>query len=243
MQALCLLKSEEGLAKVMTAIHCDRFRSSGYHRVRNEGGDHAASDTAPGAPDPTACHRSGGPAVQIDDAVFIPGRSCRRKRRQYTRDQTTNPTRTGMLKSAQARTVRHGGCPVHSNCAHAKRLGDGYPVVRVCGVDSWPGALSLSSGWHTTASSYGSLASSAYNLPNNLMPYAKALKKAQCESIETSFRKRRLPFAGPVKWKTNERLGRRVMFGARWLAGRIRDQVEINVLGPMSSRRPQEVHA
>ena len=43
------------------------------------------------------------------------------------------------------------------------------------------------------------------------MSYAKALKKAQCESVEATIRKRRLLFAGAVQ--NNERLTRRVMFG------------------------------
>ena len=45
-----------------------------------------------------------------------------------------------------------------------------------------------------------------------LMSYAKALKKAQCESVETIIRKRRL-FAGAAQRTTNERLTHRVMFG------------------------------
>ena len=43
--------------------------------------------------------------------------------------------------------------------------------------------------------------------------YAKALKKTQCESVETAIRKRRLLFAGVVQRTTNERLTSRVMFG------------------------------
>ena len=45
------------------------------------------------------------------------------------------------------------------------------------------------------------------------MSYAKALKKAQCESVEITIRKRRLLFAGAVQRTNNERLTRRVMFG------------------------------
>ena len=51
---------------------------------------------------------------------------------------------------------------------------------------------------------------------DHLMSYVKALKKAQCESVETTIRKRRL-FAGAVQRTTNERLTHRVMFGT--LAG------------------------
>ena len=48
------------------------------------------------------------------------------------------------------------------------------------------------------------------------MSYAKALKKEQCESVETTIRKRRLLFARVVR-TTNERLTHQVMFGT--LAG------------------------
>ena len=52
---------------------------------------------------------------------------------------------------------------------------------------------------------------------DHFMSYAKALKKAQCESVETTIRKRRLLFAAAVQRTTNERLTHRVMFGT--LAG------------------------
>ena len=45
------------------------------------------------------------------------------------------------------------------------------------------------------------------------MSYAKVLKKAQCESIGTTTRKRRLLFAGAVQRTTSERLLHRDMFG------------------------------
>ena len=48
---------------------------------------------------------------------------------------------------------------------------------------------------------------------DHLMSYAKALKKAQCESVETTIRKRRFLSAGAVQRMTNERLPHRVMFG------------------------------
>ena len=51
------------------------------------------------------------------------------------------------------------------------------------------------------------------------MSYAKALKKAQCASVETTIRKRRLLFAGAVQRTTNERLTHRVMFGT--MAGEV----------------------
>ena len=42
--------------------------------------------------------------------------------------------------------------------------------------------------------------------------YAKAFKKAQCERVERTVRKRRLLFAGGVQRMSSERLTRRVMF-------------------------------
>ena len=42
--------------------------------------------------------------------------------------------------------------------------------------------------------------------------YAKALKKAQCEGVETTIHKRCLFFAGAVQWTSNERLNQCVMF-------------------------------
>ena len=43
--------------------------------------------------------------------------------------------------------------------------------------------------------------------------YAKGLKKAQCESIETTISERRLLFAGAVQRTNNERLTRQIVFG------------------------------
>ena len=48
---------------------------------------------------------------------------------------------------------------------------------------------------------------------NHLMSYAKALKRAQRESVETTIRKRRLLFAGAVQRTHKKRLTRRVIFG------------------------------
>ena len=47
----------------------------------------------------------------------------------------------GMLQSIQAGAVRYEGCPVRSEVAHAKGLGDGNPAVRVSNVDPRQGAL------------------------------------------------------------------------------------------------------
>ena len=51
------------------------------------------------------------------------------------------------------------------------------------------------------------------------MSYAKALKKAQYESVETTTRKRHLLFAGAVQRISNERLTHSVMFGT--MAGEV----------------------
>ena len=48
---------------------------------------------------------------------------------------------------------------------------------------------------------------------DHLMSQTKALKKAQCETVATTIRKRRLLVAGGVQRTHNERLTRRVMFG------------------------------
>ena len=79
--------------------------------------------------------------AKFPQKLFVSGRSYQRKRRYYARDETTGPTRMGMLQSIQAGTVRHGGCPVRSEVAHAKGRGDGNPAVRVRNVDPRQGAL------------------------------------------------------------------------------------------------------
>ena len=48
---------------------------------------------------------------------------------------------------------------------------------------------------------------------DHLLSYAKALKKEQCESVETTICKRRLLFSGAVQRTHNEQLTRRNMFG------------------------------
>ena len=101
-------KSAEGLAKMMTVI-LTAFEAAGVTRVRKENGDDAAADTQPGNPDFTARRRSSGPEVYADNAVSVPGRPCRRKRRHCARGETTDPTRMGMLQSIQAGAVRYGG--------------------------------------------------------------------------------------------------------------------------------------
>ena len=66
---------------------------------------------------------------------------------------------------------------------------------------------------------------------DHFMSYAKALEKAQCESVKTTIRKRRLLFAGAVQRTTNERLTHRVMFGTM-AGGKTRDQADQKRTGP-----------
>ena len=48
---------------------------------------------------------------------------------------------------------------------------------------------------------------------DQLMSYAKAFKQAQCESVETTTRKRRLLYADDMQRTHNEPLTRRMIFG------------------------------
>ena len=48
---------------------------------------------------------------------------------------------------------------------------------------------------------------------DHLMSYTNVLNKAQCESVETTIRERRLLFGRGVQRTNNERLTRRMMFG------------------------------
>ena len=96
--------------------------------------------------------------------------------------------------------------------AHAKGRGDGDPTVRYVT-------------WTLGKEHFAELRTAHHRFPlriiglqrrqrtDHLMPYAKALKKAHFESVETTVRKRRLLFAGAVQRTYNERLTRRVMFG------------------------------
>ena len=118
-QALCLPKVGGGPCDHDDS-HGGHYRSSRPHCVRKENGDHAVADTEPGTLDLTARHSNRGPEVLTDDAVFGPGRSCRRKRWHYARDQRTDSTRKGLLQSVQA---------------GAKDRGDGHPALRVSDVD------------------------------------------------------------------------------------------------------------
>ena len=109
-------KSAEGLTKMMS--HCERLRSSGYHGVGEEDGNHAAAATEPDTPYLAARHGNSRSEVETDSSVFVPGRLCQRNCQHYARYQTTGPTRVGMLRSVQTGTVQYGDRFVHAvGCA------------------------------------------------------------------------------------------------------------------------------
>ena len=87
--------------------------------------DKTTMNTGPGTMYLTARHRGGRPEVKTYNAVFGSGRSYRRKRRYFARDQTSGPTRMGMLQSFQAGAVLYVCSLVRSDVAHAKGRGDG----------------------------------------------------------------------------------------------------------------------
>ena len=82
--------------------------------------------------------------IHADDTVFVPG--------HHTWDQTTDPTRVGMLRPFQARAVRYGGCLVHVKVAPTIDRGDGDPYCTGVwlGLSAW--STSVNSERHTTTS-------------------------------------------------------------------------------------------
>ena len=144
----------------------------------------------------------------------------------------------GMLQSIQAGTVRYGGCPVRSEVAHA--IGRGETLLYGCIT------------WTLGKEHFAELRTAHHRFllrvigfqrrqrTDYLMSYAKALKKAQCESVGTTIRKRRLLFAGAVQRTHNERLTRRVMFGTM-VGAESGTRPTRKELGPLSSRRLQGV--
>ena len=107
-----------------------------------------------------------------------------------------------MLQSIQAGTVRYGGCPVRSEVAHLK-------------VEVMETLLYGCVTWTLGKEHFAELRAAHHRFllriigfqrrqrTDHLMSYAKALNKAQCESVETTIRKRRL-LAGAVKRTHNE---------------------------------------
>ena len=117
-----------------------------------------------------------------------------------------------MPRSIQAAAVRYGGCPVRSQGVHAKDPFDGSPAVRVRIVDlSKEHFAELRTVHHRFLLRI--IDFQRRNRTDHLVSYAKALKEAQCEGVQTTIRKWRLLFAGAVQWANNERLTRPVMFG------------------------------
>ena len=95
---------------------------------------------------------------------------------------TKDPTRMGMLHgSSGGCTIRRMPSVTLKEGAPAKERGEGDPAIRVRDLGSWPGA-------HVTE-----LRTAHHIL---LLWYAKVLKKAQCESVETTIRKRRISLRG-----------------------------------------------
>ena len=99
-------KSAEGLAKMMTVI-VTVFEAAGLAVSEKKTETMLLRTPNRANPQLTARRRSSGPEVFADDAVSVPGRPCRPKRRHYARDERTDPTRVGMLQSVQAGAVRY----------------------------------------------------------------------------------------------------------------------------------------
>ena len=217
-------KSAEGLAK-MTTVIVNVFEATGLTVSEKKTGTMMLAGLTVSekkrrqcccAPS-TRCSRSQrsssklrGPEVHADDAVCVPGRSHQCKWRHHARDQTTDPTRVGMLRPFQVRAVRYGGYPAHAKGAPAKDRGNGGPDARVCIT------------WALGLEHFAKLPTALHNLllkgplscsVDSATTTACPLKKAQCESVETTIRKRRLQFEEAVQRTSNERLTHRVMFG------------------------------
>ena len=103
-----VFKSSEGLVKMMTVI-VTVFEAAGL--TVSEKSKTMLLRTPDQAPctSPLVIEAAG--QRYTDNAVFVSGRSYRRKRRYYARDQTAGPTRMGMLQSIQEGAVRYRGCP------------------------------------------------------------------------------------------------------------------------------------
>ena len=101
---------------------------------------------------------------------------------------------------------------IYPSSAHAKGRGDGDPAVRVRDVDTLGQEhfAEIRTAHHKLLIRI--ISSQRRQRTDHLMSYAKAVKKAQCESVERTFRERRFLFAGGVQRTTNEWLTSRVMF-------------------------------
>ena len=106
--------SVEGLAKMMAVIVIV-FEAAGL-TVSEKKTETMLLRT----PDQTRCTsplvmEAAGQRYRQTTQFFVSGRSYRRKRRYYARDQTAGPTLMGMLQSIQAGTVRYGGCLLYTS--------------------------------------------------------------------------------------------------------------------------------
>ena len=176
------------------------FEAAGVTVFRKGNRDNSTVDTQPGTPGLTARCRSNGPEAYSDEmkVLYLGGLVG-----AYARNQTTGLTRMGMLQSAQVGAVDMEA--FHSRGAPIKGRGDGHPVS--LGRLAW--RTSLSSESHTTTI----IGFQRQQRTDHLMSYAKALKKAKCESVETTIRKRRLFLAAGIYRLINERWTHLVIFG------------------------------
>ena len=114
----------------------------------------------------------------------------------------------GMLQRIQAGTLRYGGCFV----SYADGRGD--ETLRY-GCVTWTLGQEHFAELRTAHHRFllRIIGFQRRQRTDHLMSYAKTLKKAQCDSVEATIRKRRLLYARTVQRMHNERLTRRVMFG------------------------------
>ena len=135
--------------------------------------------------------------------VFVPGRPYLRDCRRYAGDQRTGPTRVSILRSVQAGAVRYGDRCFHAEGAQANVRRDGDAAVCVT--------------WTLGVEHFAALHSAHRKLllrivgfhrrqrTGHRISYAKALKNAQCKSVETTIHRRCLVFAGAVQRAKTER--------------------------------------
>ena len=106
-------KSAEGLAKIVTVIAA--VFEEAVLTVSEKKTETMLLRTPDQAPrtSPLVIEAAGQRNRQETRFLYVGG--LQRKRRHYARDQTTGPTRMGMLQTVQAGAVRYGGRAVHSS--------------------------------------------------------------------------------------------------------------------------------
>ena len=133
-------KAAEGLAKMMTVI-VTIFESAGLTVSKKETETMLLRTLNQVLPiSPLVVEAAGQRYMQMVQLLYL-GDLTDASADIMPENKPTDPTRVGMLRSFQARAVRYGGCPVHIKVAPANDRGDGGPAVRVCDLDSRPGAL------------------------------------------------------------------------------------------------------